>query len=504
MTRAYATLRIAFLSCFIAFSVVDADVILKVTGDNVNLRAIADGESEVVSQVSRGTILYADKFFGEDWVSVAVPAGVAVWVYAELVRNDIVAVSKLSVRSGPGINYRTVGMLLKGEKVISHGTLNGWLKISAPKNCRVWISNKYVELADFTVEKTVVKPVEKPEIKPIPKPVVKPVTKPIAVTRPEIVAKPIEPTAKPIESIVDDNSPDGELPDGKDWLAEPTLQKDFIQSNLGQKDEGECKVGSMSQKQLATPVEVVSIKEPKVDESVAELVSMSTVDELEQLAEKPFIELVSETACEEEPVEGVVDDIAISTVSEVISIPEKVVMPVIIDNEIRNIEPDETVVVSVAEEVTTVEPVVVADEQPEPVEVITESVSTEIVSVEDGIVDPEIVEIVTVDKYASIDTNNIPAGIDISRLVLSMPQGNEVVLSGKLKRAGRVLRRRPSRYRLISSIENCYVISEKNNLDEFLAESISITGRSYWLQGIRDMVVVIDNIKKISIELALP
>ncbi len=436
MTRAYTALIIAFLSCFIAFLVVDANVVLKVTGDNVNLRAIADGESEVVSQVSCGTILHADKYLDDsDWIGVAVPAGVAVWVYAELVRDDVVAVSKLSVRSGPGINYRTVGMLLKGTKVRSHGTLNGWLKISAPASCRVWISRKYVEPVDSvgsrSEQKTNIKSVVKKTI------VVKPVHKPVSISPKKIVA---EPVLEVKSVVVAENSPEGELSVGKVWLTEPTLQG----------TTNGCSVGSVSQESQTHVVNPVS-KEPRIDESVTELDSMSKIDELKDVTEKPVV---------------------LSAVSEVIATPEAVVMPLIIDNEVGNIEPDKAVVVSVVEDLAVVE--------------------------------PEAIEVVEVDRYASIDTNSIPASISLSSLVLSMPQGKEVVLSGKLKRAGHIFRHRPSRYRLVSESFACYVISENDNLGNFLWTTVEITGKSYWVQGVRDMILVVESIKKISAEPLLP
>ncbi len=113
-------------------------------------------------------------------------------------------------------------------------------------------------------------------------------------------------------------------------------------------------------------------------------------------------------------------------------------------------------------------------------------------------------EVVEVDKYESIDTNNIPEDIELDSLVLSMSQGSEVTLTGKLKRAGRILRRRPSRYRLMGDTANCYVISENDNLEKLLGAVVTLTGRAYWVQGVRDMVISIDDIKMIPSAPALP
>ena len=401
MTRVYTTLRIAFLSCFIAYSVVEADVILKVTGDNVNLRAIADGESEVVSQVSRGAILYADKFEGGNWVEILVPVDVAVWVYADLVRDDIVAVSKLSVRSGPGINYRTIGMLLKGEKVISHGILNGWLKITAPTNCRVWISSKYVELANATPKQVVVKPVEQPIIKPVvvSVPKLKPVMQTIVMPPPPKVV--VNPVIKPAIEL-------------------------------------ETKPASKS---MVPPAPVVS----KAIEQVKPTVVVAPVG-LVKPVEKTMKPLVIE--------------------------PE--VDITIIEPEIAKVEVKELVDEAVVDEVIA----------------IVEQVDV----VESEFVEPIVVTTVKEDKYAFINKNDLPEGIDYRSLVLSMSQGKVVVLSGRLKRAGRILRCKPSSYRLVGSAASSYIISEDYNLQKYLGATVKVTGKSYRIQGVRDMVVSVDDI----------
>jgi hypothetical protein len=84
-----------------------------------------------------------------DWLQVAPPDTVVLWVYSELIRDSQAAVSKVLVRSGPGINYRDVGQLAKGDKVAIKGaSASGeWLKIAPPAGCALWISRKYVEPA---------------------------------------------------------------------------------------------------------------------------------------------------------------------------------------------------------------------------------------------------------------------------------------------------------------------------------------------------------------------
>ena len=119
---------------------------VRVTADHLNLRASSNAQAEVVGQVVRGDVLVAGETQGE-WLQVAPPATIAMWVYGELIREGEAAVAQVLVRAGPGINYRDVGRLEKGDKVTVKGaSASGeWLKIASPPGCFMWISAKYVE-----------------------------------------------------------------------------------------------------------------------------------------------------------------------------------------------------------------------------------------------------------------------------------------------------------------------------------------------------------------------
>ena len=119
----------------------------RVTGDSVNLRAAADERAEVVGQVSKGDVLKAGRRVEGDWVEVVPPPGVSLWVYGELVQNDVVAVARLNVRSGPGVTYRHVGRLDKGTKLGVLEIRGEWLRIEPIAGCYLWISRQYVESA---------------------------------------------------------------------------------------------------------------------------------------------------------------------------------------------------------------------------------------------------------------------------------------------------------------------------------------------------------------------
>lgn len=134
---------------------------LVVTGDRVCLRAKADGESEVVLQVSSGTVLQGTGE-GSNWVEVVAPAEASVWIASNLVNNGVVQVAKAHVRAGPGLNYPSIGSVQRGDRVDVRSQQYGWVKIGPPASCRLWISGQYVRPArqeKTGAEEAVAKPV---------------------------------------------------------------------------------------------------------------------------------------------------------------------------------------------------------------------------------------------------------------------------------------------------------------------------------------------------------
>jgi len=181
------------LAVLLASAAATARTKLRVTGDRVNLRALADSTSEIVGQVSTGDILYTEAPDGE-WLAVAPPPDTDVWVYRELVVDGVVAVSKLRVRSGPGISYRPVGRVSKGDRVEERGRQGDWLKIAPPPDCAVYIHRDFVERADAPAPAVKKPPAPKPA--PPPDPVTRAapaVTEPPQPVRPP----PARPTPRP-------------------------------------------------------------------------------------------------------------------------------------------------------------------------------------------------------------------------------------------------------------------------------------------------------------------
>lgn len=131
---------------------------MRVTADHVNLRSGPGAQSDIVSQVSKGDILLAQKYLDAEWVQIVPPSDVNLWVYGELVRGGVVAVARVLVRAGPGINYRSVGRLEKGEKVDARGIKGDWIKIAPPAGTVLWISGKYIEPAARRTKRAEKKP----------------------------------------------------------------------------------------------------------------------------------------------------------------------------------------------------------------------------------------------------------------------------------------------------------------------------------------------------------
>lgn len=119
---------------------------VRVVGQRVNLRARADLKAEVVGQVADGELLEA-RSTREDWVEIAPPESVDLWVHKDFVQGGKVAATELKVRAGPGINYTVVANLPRGAAVTVRGEFTDWLKIAPPPAASLWVSRGYVEPA---------------------------------------------------------------------------------------------------------------------------------------------------------------------------------------------------------------------------------------------------------------------------------------------------------------------------------------------------------------------
>ncbi len=178
---------------------------LVVTADRVNLRARPEATSEVVGQVSKGDRLASGGEKVAEWLQVMPPAGADLWVYDELINEGVVAASRVNIRSGPGINYRSIGRLEKGARVTVRDTKGQWLKIAPVPGCSAWVSEEYVKDAATAVAP----PAPVPESRPSPATPPTTPTAPRAPT-PTPIRRPPVPVSPPAPVVR--HSPRGEAP----------------------------------------------------------------------------------------------------------------------------------------------------------------------------------------------------------------------------------------------------------------------------------------------------
>ncbi len=147
MKNFQAILTCAALS-LAAATLLQAQTPVRVLADNVNLRAKPQLTAEVVAQASYNETLTAREI-GEEWVEVAAPTNVSLWVmkqYVQLPQNTIGA-PRVNLRAGPSINYNIVDTLALGAQIVPRGEeVQEWLKIAPPASAHVWISREYVEI----------------------------------------------------------------------------------------------------------------------------------------------------------------------------------------------------------------------------------------------------------------------------------------------------------------------------------------------------------------------
>lgn len=127
---------------------------LVVAGD-VNVRAQASINSEIVTQLQRGETVALLKqgplptgrsSRTPTWVKIQLPANTPVWVHANYVDalSKAIRASRLNVRAGPGENFSIVGRLTKGEVVRTIRVLDDWMEIEAPPNTYGFVSARFL------------------------------------------------------------------------------------------------------------------------------------------------------------------------------------------------------------------------------------------------------------------------------------------------------------------------------------------------------------------------
>ena len=196
----------------------------EVTVSNLVVRGQAGLKGETVSHLSKGdavTVLdqiNLDKHAAGEpaqWVKIALPSTVHVWVNAKFVdaASKAVSAKKLNLRAGPGENFSVVGVIEKGTPVSELETKGDWIKIDAPTNAYAFVAAMYLkqEAAAPAIAATApVEPAPAPTPTPVPEaqPIVTtpaPVSAPTPAPAPEVTAP--APAPAPEAATEDTNAP---------------------------------------------------------------------------------------------------------------------------------------------------------------------------------------------------------------------------------------------------------------------------------------------------------
>lgn len=191
---------------------------------NVNVRAQAAINSEIVTHLKRGDIVTVLEEITIKkpkvdepgrWARIALPAGTVVWLNTQFINADTKAVipKKLNLRSGPGENYSILGRIEKGTVVKTVETKGEWTKIEAPTNSYAFVAAHLLSTdpADLGPALAKANPPAPAVVAPPPPPPVEvavvtptPVTPPAeSLTPPPVTPVPVvvAPPPPPVESI---------------------------------------------------------------------------------------------------------------------------------------------------------------------------------------------------------------------------------------------------------------------------------------------------------------
>lgn len=158
--------------------------LVKITGDRVSLRAAPEINAVLIDRAMSGDLLVLKDNSEKEWIGVAPPGDVDVWVHSDYVRDDTVMPARLNVRSGPSLNHGVVGEVQRGNSLTVRGEAGDWLRIAPPETTVVWVSRKYTDVVEVSK-----KPVTLIRVEPTPEPVAAELVKPEPVVIVEVVQK---------------------------------------------------------------------------------------------------------------------------------------------------------------------------------------------------------------------------------------------------------------------------------------------------------------------------
>jgi uncharacterized protein YgiM (DUF1202 family) len=127
----------------------------EVVATHVNVRGQAKLKSEVVTQVDKGQkvtviqeIVHNNSGPEEPsaWAKISLPPGAHAWVNNTFINasNNTVRPRRLRLRSGPGENYSSIGMLHRDDVVKPLNTKGDWTEIEPPADAYAFVAAQFL------------------------------------------------------------------------------------------------------------------------------------------------------------------------------------------------------------------------------------------------------------------------------------------------------------------------------------------------------------------------
>lgn len=187
--------------------------------DRINIRGQPTTASEVLGQLNTGDrvtvleLVRVDKPKPGDstnWLKIALPATVPVWVHSQFVDTNKMAVhaARLNVRGGPGENFSIVGRVERGEKLKLIRQKDEWLQIAPPLGSFGYVAAEFFTApAPPPVAVTPPPPLEPVVTPPVTPPPAVPATSPppaVVVVAPPLVTNPptVVTTPAPLPDLI--------------------------------------------------------------------------------------------------------------------------------------------------------------------------------------------------------------------------------------------------------------------------------------------------------------
>lgn len=160
-------ITITGLTTFLQAAGDDKQIIGTINAANLNIRVKPNTKFTAVAKLKYGEQVEIVRQDG-DWYEIIAPKNSSVWVSAGFIKDNTTT-RKVNLRSGPGINYQSYGIIPAGQKITILSNLSSaWTKIAPTPGLTAWAFAKYVKLSPAALAKlntSTTLPATKPPVK---------------------------------------------------------------------------------------------------------------------------------------------------------------------------------------------------------------------------------------------------------------------------------------------------------------------------------------------------